>query len=105
MRQQSVQDPVLAEAVNRLVDGLHPRAVILFGSRARGTNGAKSDYDLLVISEQLLDYDEVYRPVAGRGLRCDVVPCTIDAWRRAHLDAGGVLRDALNEGIILYGQP
>jgi len=96
---------VLAEAVNRLVDGLHPCAIILFGSRARGTNGAKSDYDLLVISEQLLDYDEVYRPVAGRGLRCDVVPCTIDAWRRAHLDAGGVLRDALNEGIILYGQP
>ena len=105
MRQRPVRDARLAEAVTRLVEGLHPRAIILFGSRARGTNRAESDYDLLVVSEQLLDYDEVYRPVAGRGLRCDVVPCTVDAWRQAHLDAGGVLRDALDEGIVLYGQP
>ena len=69
-----------------------------------GTNRADGDYDLLVVSEQLLDYDEVYRPVAGRGLRCDVIPCTLDAWRAAHLDAGGVLRDALDEGIVLYGE-
>lgn len=55
-----------------------------------------------MISDVLLNYDEVYRPVAGRGLRCDVVPCTIDAWREAHLDAGGVLRDALDDGIVLY---
>jgi predicted nucleotidyltransferase len=105
MQQRPIRDVKLAEAVHRLVEGLHPRAVILFGSRARGTNRAESDYDLLVVSERLLDYDEVYRPVAGRGLRCDVVPCSIDAWREAHLDAGGVLRDAQDEGIVLYGQP
>jgi hypothetical protein len=105
MRQGSIQDAQLAEAVTRLVEGLHPRAIILFGSRARGTNRTDSDYDLLVISDVLLNYDEVYRPVAGRGLRCDVVPCTIDAWREAHLDAGGLLRDALDDGIVLYGQP
>jgi hypothetical protein len=105
MQQPAIHDVKLAEAVNRLVEGLHPRAIILFGSRARGTNRTESDYDLLVVSERLLDYDEVYRPVAGRGLRCDVVPCTIEAWREAHLDAGGVLRDALTQGILLYGQP
>ena len=102
MRQGSIQDVRLAEAVTRLVEGLHAHAIILFGSRARGANRADSDYDLLVISDVLLNYDEVYRPVAGRGLRCDVVPCTIDAWREAHLDAGGVLRDALDDGIVLY---
>src|SRR5271165_1126322 len=104
MRQRLIQDARLEEAVKRLVEGLHSRAIILFGSRARGTNRADSDYDLLVVSERLLDYDEAYRPVAGRGLRCDVVPCTVDAWRQARLDAGGVLRDALDEGIVLYGQ-
>jgi hypothetical protein len=72
---------------------------------ARGTNRTESDYDLLVISDRLLNYDQVYRPVAGRGLRCDVVPCTLDAWKQADLDAGGVLRDALDEGILLYGEP
>ena len=104
MRQRLIQDARLDEAVKRLVEGLHPRAIILFGSRARGTNRTDSDYDLLVVSERLLDYDEVYRPVAGRGLRCDVVPCTVDAWGQARLDAGGVLRDALDDGIVLYAQ-
>jgi hypothetical protein len=97
MPQRSIQDPRLAEAVRCLVEGLHPRAIILFGSRARGTNRAESDYDLLVVSERVLDYDEVYRPVSGRG-----VPCTVDAWREAHLDAGGVLRDAFDDGIVLF---
>ena len=105
MQQRPIQDARLAEAVNRLVQGLHPRAIILFGSRARGTNRSESDYDLLVISDRLLDYDQVYQPVAGRGLHCDVVPCTLDAWKEANLDAGGVLRDALDEGILPYGEP
>jgi hypothetical protein len=105
MQQRPIQDTKLAEVVNRLVQGLHPRAIILFGSRARGTNRSESDYDLLVISDRLLDYDQVYQPVAGRGLHCDVVPCTLDAWNDANLDAGGVLRDALDEGILLYGEP
>jgi hypothetical protein len=105
MQHRRIEDARLAEAVNRLVQELHPRAVILFGSRARGTSRTESDYDLLVISDRLLDYDEVYQPVAGRGLHCDVVPCTLDAWRQAYLDAGGVLRDALDQGIVLYGEP
>jgi uncharacterized protein len=105
MQQRPIEDARLAEAVKRLVEGLHPHAIILFGSRARGTNRTESDYDLLVISDRLLDYDQVYQPVAGRGLHCDVVPCTLDAWKQASLDAGGVLRDALDEGIVLYGEP
>src|SRR5947209_2794769 len=105
MPRRTIQDPRLTQVVNRLVEGLHPHAIILFGGRARGTNRVESDYDLLVVSERLLDYDEVYRPVVGRGLRCDIVPCTVDAWREAHLDAGGVLRDAVDDGIVLYGQP
>src|SRR5258705_13500494 len=34
--------------VTLLADGLNPRAIILFGSRARGTNLPHSDYDLRV---------------------------------------------------------
>ena len=56
-------------------------------------------------NSDLAGYDEVYQPIAGRGIGCDVVPCTVDAWKEADLDAGSVLRDALDEGILLYGQP
>jgi uncharacterized protein len=101
---RSLPDARLDEAVTRLVDGLRPQAIILFGSRARGTYRPDSDYDLLVVSEHLRDYDEVYRPVAGRGLHCDVVPCTAEAWKQANTNAGGVLRAALDDGILLYGQ-
>jgi hypothetical protein len=105
MHGQPIHDPKLREAVDRLVNELHPRAVILFGSRARGTNRHDSDYDLLVISDQLRDYDEVYKPLVGSGLGCDVVPCSAQGWREARADAGGVLRAAREEGILLYGQP
>lgn len=105
MRRQSATDPRLKEAINRLVAELSPRAIILFGSRVHGTHRADSDYDLVVISDQPRDYDEVYRPVAGRGLHCDVVPCTADGWREASLDAGGVLRAAHDHGVLLYGEP
>ena len=60
MPQRKIDDPRLEEAVSRLVDALHPRAIILFGSRARGEHRPESDYDLLVISDELRDYDEVY---------------------------------------------
>jgi uncharacterized protein len=105
MMRQTITDPKLEEAVRRLVEDLHPRAIILFGSRARGTNRPESDYDLLVVSKELRDYDEVYRPVAGRGLRCDVVPCTVETWKEARRDAGGILRAALEDGVLLYGEP
>ena len=98
-------DPALTKAVDLLAAGLKPRAIILFGSRASGTHAHASDYDLLVISDQLRDHDEVYEPLAGKGIPCDVVPCTTQAWTMAKLDAGGVLRDALDEGVLLYGQP
>ena len=100
----AIPDARLSEAVTLLAASLHPRAIILFGSRARGTNRVDSDYDLLVVSEQLRGYDEIYQPIAGRGICCDVVPCTVEAWKEADLDAGGVLRSALDEGILLYDQ-
>jgi predicted nucleotidyltransferase len=43
-----VDDPRVAEVVRRIVFFLHPRRVILFGSRARGDNVPKSDIDLAV---------------------------------------------------------
>ena len=40
----------LQAVVQRLVDGLHPEQIYLFGSRARGTQfSGQSDFDLLVV--------------------------------------------------------
>jgi predicted nucleotidyltransferase len=43
------QRELLDEVVNRLVRGLHPERIYLFGSQARSQAGEGSDIDLLVV--------------------------------------------------------
>ena len=74
--EQTALDTVVA----RLVEGLDPEAIFLFGSRARGTARADSDFDLLVVTrsedgEAAYDHDRAYAPLLGSGIGCDVVPC------------------------------
>lgn len=103
---QTVQgDERLARVVRLLADGLNPRAVYLFGSRARGDAEADSDYDLLVVTDGPVSYDEAYRPIVGSQVPCDVVPCSVQEWFEARLNTDGFLRSVLNEGVLLYGQP
>jgi len=46
-------DAVLDEIVRRLVAIFQPERIYLFGSRARGDAGPDSDYDLLMVLDQL----------------------------------------------------
>ena len=48
-RQFLDDDPKLREIVQRLADAYHPLRIYLFGSKARGTAGPDSDYDLLIV--------------------------------------------------------
>jgi len=104
-RRFDIKDERLENAVALLVDGLDPAAVYLFGSRARGDHRPDSDFDLLVVTEQSIGYDEAYRPLLGRALPCDVVPVTVGELIEAEQSAGGILRAALDEGGLLYQRP
>jgi predicted nucleotidyltransferase len=42
---------IIHEVIQRLVDGYHPRQIILFGSVAYGEPGRDSDIDLLIVKE------------------------------------------------------
>lgn len=73
----------LTELVRRLVDGLKPQQVYLFGSRARRDHRPDSDFDFLVVTniedgENGRDWGWVRKPVRGSGVGCDVVPVRID---------------------------
>ncbi len=43
---------MVEEAVNRIVEAVHPLQIIAFGSRAKGTARPDSDLDLLVVLSQ-----------------------------------------------------
>jgi len=45
----NVSSAVMKDVVDRLVQGLHPERIYLFGSRSRGQAGEDSDIDLLVL--------------------------------------------------------
>ena len=55
----STRDRALLEQIKTVVHGFLPEAtVILYGSVARGTQRADSDYDILVLSEKRLTCPE-----------------------------------------------
>lgn len=98
-------DTNLQRLLPELIAEYQPRAVWLFGSRAEGVARPDSDYDLLVVLDDVreAETDDIVR--AWRvGARCDVnadiVPCTASAflaekdvvdtlpyaaWHRGHL--------------------
>lgn len=46
---EAIQESVVQDIARRLVSAFAPRRILLYGSRARGTAGPESDYDLLIV--------------------------------------------------------
>ena len=98
----------LAFLRDRLVVALKPRAIWLFGSRARGDAREESDFDLLVVlpdglpSEQYADYERAAEPVTACGLGYDIVPCSWTEFLRARDEPGSLVNKAVTEGRPIY---
>lgn len=66
-------DPVLTEIVTKLVANFSPRMIYLFGSRVQGTAMMSSDYDILVVMDELDEAGYRYAQRAHEvlwGLKC-----------------------------------
>ena len=88
------EEAALRVVVEKLVSGLAPRAVYLFGSRAEHRARPDSDFDLVVVvvdnaPDECTTYEGAYAPLCGSGIGCDVIPCRV-----SELDE--VLRDVTN---------
>ena len=100
------ENHLLREAIRKIIKVFNVKAIILFGSRARGDWGPWSDYDLLIIG----DFRERYLDRLKRIL--DVIgdiPIPIEPHPYTMEEALNMLRrgnptiaDALEEGVILY---
>jgi uncharacterized protein len=98
------QDPVLGEIVRRLVDGCRPERIYLFGSRARGTVGADSDYDIMVVVAKS-DEPAYRRAQRAHSLLWDLgTSADILVWTRDAFDSRVRLRASLPATITREGQ-
>lgn len=98
--------PTLESVRDLLVRSLHPRKVILFGSRATGNARPDSDVDLLVVMESALPVEDRVL-LARRALRSlkmskDVFVYTPEEFARYATWTSGIVREAIDHGLVLY---
>jgi len=90
------------------VDGARVRAIILFGSRARGDARPDSDFDILVVTRgQTADQMQAYRLglwQAFRGTGIPVEPWVIseEEFEESKTVIGGLAYPAWKEGVVLH---
>jgi predicted nucleotidyltransferase len=101
-------DPILAEAVRRLVETYRPERIYLFGSVARGDPGPNSDYDLLVIVPDDAPPTRrrsrlAYETLRGAGAAADVLVCTKSYFEQRRLLKASLPGTVLREGRLLHG--
>lgn len=102
----TISDARISNAVDRIVDAVHPLRIVLFGSVARGQSRPDSDIDILVVmpdgTHRRDTMTGVYRALLGSKLDVDVVVATVSDLRDYAETPGLVYREALTEGVQLY---
>lgn len=99
---------LLEEIVKRLVNGLHPEEIILFGSHAYGEPIESSDIDLLVV---VSDSDEphyrraskAYSLMWGLSAPTELLVMTREELEKSATVPTSLVRQALQKGRVLYG--
>jgi predicted nucleotidyltransferase len=107
MEKESVIDQkILDELVQRIVQAIGPRRILLFGSAARDDLGPNSDLDVLVIMpdgvHRRQTAQKIYRSLAGIGVSKDIVVVTESDVREYADNPSLVIYPALREGKELY---
>jgi predicted nucleotidyltransferase len=99
-------EPAVREAVEQIVQQVHPSRIILFGSRARKEQGLESDVDLLVVmpegTHRRRTAQMLYRKLRGLPVPVDILVTTEVDLDRQKDNPGLIYRTILQEGRQLY---
>ncbi len=105
-KQKGTKNKKIEELVRRIVSRFQPEKVILFGSHARGTAGADSDADVLVVmsveGSKRKKANEIDLALVGIDLPVDVIVVTPDELEKYKNQIGTIIYPALREGKVLY---
>jgi excisionase family DNA binding protein len=114
MRWKNPRSEAVASELRRVVDAIatsiHPEAVILFGSRARGDARAESDFDLAILAPDgvarrrvAMRAYESLADVPDRSVAVDIVVLTPSTIATERDLAGSIVGAVAREGVVLYG--
>jgi predicted nucleotidyltransferase len=105
-----VAPSVPAGVIERIVEVLDPDEVWLFGSRARQTHGADSDWDLMAVlpdatPDRNLDLAAVWSDLRDlRRMRVEVIPIRRRDFEDERHTLGELAEAVSREGHIVYGR-
>jgi predicted nucleotidyltransferase len=99
-------DNPLEKVVERIVQGVQPDKIILFGSHARGDYRGKSDYDICVIKAGVQHRrklaQQIYRLLYGVGVAVDVIVETPESFEELKNNPFLVYSEVAKDGKVLY---
>lgn len=109
---QKLMEPSKAdqEKILKLVEIIrresNPSMIILFGSQARGTATASSDFDVMVVMEHLADRRremvKLGRLVSGLGVRIDILVVSEKTFQEWRDTPGNIYFEAAQDGRVLF---
>ena len=95
------------EIIKRIAD---PIRIVLFGSRARGDYTVSSDYDILIIMENVKNEREItrkiYKELYTQGINLDIELIAVDKnrWNNSKERFDLIYRHIDSEGIEIYSE-
>jgi uncharacterized protein len=99
-------EKIIQEMTRRLVEGFHPRKIILFGSHAANLATVSSDVDFLVIVPEISNRRALRvamrRALNGLGMSKDIVVLSDAEFEIKRNIPGTIAYPADREGKILY---
>ena len=105
---QKVTDQLLKQITHHIVDSVHPKTIVLFGSYAWGKPSQTSDVDLLVVVpfSDLPGYKRargIYRSLRDIIVPLDVLVLTSKEVERSMDVPSSLAYKVMREGNFLYG--
>ena len=99
----------IEEITERIVNSVAPDRVILFGSRARGDNSERSDYDICVLKSGVPHRrtlaKKIYRLLYDSGAAVDVIVETPERFEQLKDNRFLVYKEIAQHGRVVYDKP
>lgn len=103
------KDKALEKIKKIIIKTVSPKKIILFGSRARGDANGKSDYDILILKDNLQNERQITRQVNHALLsnhvceEVDIIASSTDKFEKNINNIGFIYKSINEEGVVLYG--